>query len=182
MNKKRNRIIVSVTVAVVVFIACLSIFKIRSVENYHDVESPLWVSGPGAELVIDCRSALDNWDLLDEGLKDEKYVPSSGYILEPTKLQLQEGDTAYDLLVRVARYYEIPLDAVGAEDSPFGSAYISGINNLYENSCGDMSGWMFTVNGEYPDTGCDSYEVQDGDVICFEYSVWSDSSEWEEAA
>ena len=181
MDKKKKRIIISVAVAVVIVILCLSIFKISSVEKYHDVESPLWESGPGAELVVDCRAAVDNWDMLDEELKDEKYVPASGYILEPAKLQLQEGDTAYDLLVRTARYYEMPLDALGADENPFGGVYIKGINHLYEGSCGDMSGWMFTVNGEFPEVGCDSYEVKDGDIICFEYSVWSDSSEWEEA-
>lgn len=33
----------------------------------------------------------------------------------------------------------------------YNSAYIEGIGNLYEFDCGNLSGWMYSVNGVWPD-------------------------------
>ena len=49
-------------------------------------------------------------------------------------------------------------------------AYIEGIDNLYEFSCGELSGWMYCVNEEYPHVGCSSIKVQDGDEIEWHYT------------
>ena len=37
------------------------------------------------------------------------------------------------------------------------SYYVEGINQLYEFDCGKNSGWMYSVNGEYPNYGASSY-------------------------
>ena len=52
----------------------------------------------------------------------------------------------------------------------YNSYYIEGINQLYEFDCGDKSGWMYSVNGWYPNYGCSSYEVKDGDKIEWRYT------------
>ena len=52
----------------------------------------------------------------------------------------------------------------------YGSAYIEGINNLYEFDCGDLSGWMYSVNGVFPNVGCSQVQAAEGDVICFVYT------------
>ena len=52
----------------------------------------------------------------------------------------------------------------------YGSVYVEGINNLYEFDCGELSGWMYSVNGIYPNYGCSSYILKDGDVICWVYT------------
>ena len=52
----------------------------------------------------------------------------------------------------------------------YNSHYIEGINNLYEFDCGELSGWMYSVNGWYPNYGCSRYQVQDGDVIEWHYT------------
>ena len=52
----------------------------------------------------------------------------------------------------------------------YNSAYIEGINNLYEFDCGELSGWMYSVNDWYPNYGCSCYTVQPGDVICWVYT------------
>lgn len=49
-------------------------------------------------------------------------------------------------------------------------AYVEGINNLYEFDCGQLSGWMYNVNGWFPNYGCSKYTVQDGDVINWVYT------------
>ena len=48
--------------------------------------------------------------------------------------------------------------------------YLQGINNLYEKDCGQWSGWMYEVNGWYPNYGCSRYQVQDGDNIEWHYT------------
>lgn len=52
----------------------------------------------------------------------------------------------------------------------FNSAYIEGINNLYEFDCGEGSGWVYSVNGVYPNYGCSNYKVQPGDSIEWHYT------------
>ena len=52
----------------------------------------------------------------------------------------------------------------------YGSYYIEGINQLYEFDCGQNSGWMYCVNGWFPNYGCSSYTVEDGDVIEWRYT------------
>ena len=47
----------------------------------------------------------------------------------------------------------------------YNSAYIEGIHNLYEFDCGNLSGWMYRVNGWYPNYGCSRYQLENGDVV-----------------
>jgi hypothetical protein len=56
-------------------------------------------------------------------------------------------------------------------DTPiYDSAYIEGINNLYEFDAGAHSGWMYRVNGDFPNYGCSGYSVADGDIIEWVYT------------
>ena len=48
--------------------------------------------------------------------------------------------------------------------------YISGINYLYEFALGDLSGWIYFVNGESPSVSCDQYQLKDGDFVEWLYS------------
>ena len=45
-----------------------------------------------------------------------------------------------------------------------------GINQLYEFDCGKNSGWMYSVNGEYPNYGASSYNLKDGDKVEWRYT------------
>ncbi|MEE0857994.1 MAG: DUF4430 domain-containing protein [Acutalibacteraceae bacterium] len=119
---------------------------------------------------IRCDSVLDNYDKLDKNLQSEKYVPSDGVILEETEYVLREGDTVFDVLYRAVRYNKIQFEYQGADENPFGSVYIQGINYLYEFSCGSTSGWVYKVNGEFPNYGCSKYELDDGDVVEWVYT------------
>ena len=48
--------------------------------------------------------------------------------------------------------------------------YIEGIGNLYEFDCGAESGWMYAVNGWFPNYGCSQYALQDGDTVTWVYT------------
>ncbi len=52
----------------------------------------------------------------------------------------------------------------------YGSNYIEGINNLYEFDGGETSGWMYAVNGWYPNYGCSRYLVKENDNITWNYT------------
>ena len=98
----------------------------------------------------------------------ESFVPSNGVILGKVKVEFEKGDTVFDVLSKVTRNKRIHMEYV---DTPaYNSAYIEGIANLYEKDCGSGSGWMYCVNGWYPDYGCSQYEVEDGDVIQWNYT------------
>lgn len=102
------------------------------------------------------------------GLKKVNYyVPDDGVILETQTYYADEGDTVYDVLMQAVSEHHIAVDNRGAQ----GAAYIAGINSLYEFDYGDLSGWMYRVNGAFPDVGCQSCTVSDGDVIEWLYTT-----------
>ncbi|MGM9626294.1 MAG: DUF4430 domain-containing protein [Eubacteriales bacterium] len=41
---------------------------------------------------------------------------------------------------------------------------------LYEFDFGDLSGWIYKVNGETPSVGCGDYVLSDGDEIAWLYT------------
>lgn len=78
-----------------------------------------------------------------------------------TEVEVDEGATVYDALVATG------VD-VNASDSDYGM-YVQGIGGLAGGDFGDMSGWMFEVNGEMAEAGCSQYELSDGDVVTWTY-------------
>lgn len=117
---------------------------------------------------IRCDTILKNKDKLQSGL--ESYVPSNGVILGKTKFDLKDNENVFDILVKAVRKHRIHMEYQGASQNKYGSVYVQGINNLYEFSCGDLSGWMYNVNGSYPNVGCDKYILKDGDNIEWRYT------------
>ncbi|MDR2109277.1 MAG: DUF4430 domain-containing protein [Coriobacteriales bacterium] len=91
-----------------------------------------------------------------------------GYFLAPRSVSFTAGESVFDLLQRECRSAGIPMEF---NSNPlYSSAYIEGINNLYEFDGGPTSGWMYNVNGWYPNYGCSSYVLQDGDVVQWRYT------------
>ena len=76
-------------------------------------------------------------------------------------VEVEEGSTVYDALVATG------VD-VNASDSDYGM-YVMGIDGLASGDYGDMSGWMFEVNGEMAEVSCSELEVSDGDQIVWIY-------------
>lgn len=119
---------------------------------------------------INCGTILNNYDKLEDSLKSEKYVPSNGIILDKTEYVLRNGDTAFDILDRAVRHNKIQMEYKGAEETGYGSAYVQGINHIYELSCGEGSGWTFLINGETPQYGCSQLKLEDGDYVEWLYT------------
>lgn len=123
-------------------------------------------------IAIRVDTLLKNWDLLDPSLQSEKYVPNNGVILKTTTYELlSENDTVWDVLQRATKEHKIQIEYQGANENIYNSVYVEGINHLYEFSAGELSGWMYKVNGVYPNYGCSQYILKDGDVIEWHYTV-----------
>lgn len=117
-------------------------------------------------ITIRCDTILDNWDMLDPAKAG--FVPADGVILYTKTVEFAEGETVFDVLDRVCRAYGIQLEY--SWTPMYNSYYIEGINNLYEFDCGSESGWMYKVNGWFPNYGCSSYALSDGDSIVWCYT------------
>lgn len=115
---------------------------------------------------IECSTILNNLDQLDPDKLE--MVPSGGTILTTTTVTFYEGESVFDVLQRVCKEKGIHLES--SWTPIYNSAYIEGIHNLYEFDCGALSGWMYRVNGWYPNYGCSRYQLQDGDVVEWRYT------------
>ena len=89
---------------------------------------------------VDCSTIWDNEDMLDKSIKD--YVPKDGVILKERTVSYYDGETVYDVLKRELKKDNILMEASFTGDS----VYVEGINNIYEFSCGEQSGWMYEVD------------------------------------
>ena len=115
---------------------------------------------------IECSTILNNLSDLDPDKLE--LVPSNGVILAPTTVTFYEGESVFDVLQRVCKEYNIHLEF--SWTPVYNSAYIEGIHNLYEFDCGALSGWMYRVNGWYPNYGCSRYQLADGEVVEWRYT------------
>ena len=112
------------------------------------------------------KTILDNLDDLRASKAD--YVPADGWILYKSTVEFEQGDTVFDVLKRVTKAAGIQMESKWTP--MYNSYYVEGINQLYEFDCGEQSGWMYSVNGWYPNYGCSSYELKDGDKIEWRYT------------
>lgn len=115
---------------------------------------------------IRCDTILNNMGDLKESKKG--FVPSNGTVLATTKVEFKKGETAFDILKKACNAYGIQLEY--SYTPTYDSYYVEGINNLYEFDCGSQSGWMYKVNGWFPNYGCSSFKMEDGDVMVWCYT------------
>lgn len=99
-------------------------------------------------------------------LSVEKRSIDEGDIVEPITVTLLSGDTAFTLLKRVLDNRSIALAYSGSEES----LYVKAIDNLSEFDKGPESGWMYTVNGSFPNKSAGSYSLNNGDVVRWQYT------------
>lgn len=168
---KKNILLTGIIVVLVLILA--KGVRIQSVEEYYLTHTEdITEDSETVTVSIRCDTLLkeENWKKLDKQLRSDKYVPSDGMILEETACALRKGDTAFDLLKRVCRYNEIQMEYQGPDTNVYSTVFIKGINYLYDFSCGELSGWMYKVNGEFPGKGCSSYKLHDGDRVEWVYT------------
>ncbi len=117
-------------------------------------------------LSVRCDTILDNMAYLDQ--EKAELVPEDGVIFPTTEVTFQEGESVFDILQREMKQNKIHLEF---RNTPaYNSAYIEGINNLYEFDVGELSGWMYKVNGWFPNYGASRYQLKEGDVVEWVYT------------
>ena len=145
--------------------------NIQSVDEYYLTHiDDITPDSETVTISIRCDTILQNYGDLDPALRSDEFVPPDGVILPVTEYELIEGDTVFSVLKRAVREKKIQMEYQGADGNGYKTVYVQGIHHLYEFSCGPLSGWMYRVNGEFPNKGCSDYELKDGDVIEWVYT------------
>lgn len=115
---------------------------------------------------IECTSIFNHLNNLESGKLD--VLPKNGIIFAPQTVTFYEGESVYDVLKRVCRENKIHMEA--SFTPVFNSSYVEGIGNLYEFDCGSGSGWMYRVDGWYPNYGCSRYQLKQGETVEWRYT------------
>ena len=115
---------------------------------------------------ISCATLLDKLDTLPAAVSE--LVPADGWILAPVQEEFSDGESVLDILLRVTQREGIHMEYAGTAMG--NAAYLEGIGNIYEFDAGELSGWMYSVNGTFPNFGCGQYFPQPGDEIRLVYT------------
>ena len=117
-------------------------------------------------ITIRCDTIFDNVDSMEEAKLP--YVPEDGEILPVITVEFTPGETVFDVLKRVCEASDLQIEY--SWTPLYDSYYIEGINHLYEFDCGFESGWMYKVDGWFPNYGCSAYELKGGEEIVWSYT------------
>lgn len=148
----------------IVLIALLSIMfvfftEIQTPKQYYDSGTAVKKDAIGTvTLTIRCDTISNK--------SDNEWIPEDGTIFETAEYEIEAGDTVYDILKVATAKHKIHLETNGTAES----IYVEGINHIYEFAYGELSGWLYQVNGETTSVGCNAYELKDGDQIEWLYS------------
>ncbi len=148
---------------------------------YRPVQRPASTTAPKKKfctISITCAEIIKNENKLKSG--KEAFIPSDGTILKSVTVEFEDGETVFDILCRVCetnsctdncQYCRNGGIQLEYEYTPgYDNYYIEGIHQIYEKDCGSKSGWMYKVNGAFPNYGCSEYTLKVGDKIEFIYT------------
>lgn len=129
-------------------------------------------------VTIVCGTINDNIDKLKNS--KENFVPSDGIILKDVSVEVNDGETVFDVIKRACNENVCKSNCKYCQKSgiqieytytpAFDNYYIEGIHQIYEKDCGTQSGWMYSVNGVFPNVGTSAYNIKAGDKIVFAYT------------
>lgn len=115
---------------------------------------------------VSCDTILKRPELLAE--EKRELLPTDGKILDAREVTFEEGESAFDILLRVLKEEKIHIEFM--ETPLYDSVYIEGIGNIYEMDCGKLSGWMYKVNGNFLQVSSSEYQPKSGDEIEWVYT------------
>ena len=177
-KKRRANLIMVLVIAAIVAAGIFAAFAMMEQEEsifgseFHrtEIANNRLVENESTEnlctITIRCDTIFDNVDSLEEAKLP--YVPEDGEILPVTTVEFTPGETVFQVLQRVCEASELQLEY--SWTPLYDSYYVEGINHLYEFDCGFESGWMYKVDGWFPNYGCSAYELQGGEEIVWYYT------------
>jgi hypothetical protein len=86
-------------------------------------------------------------------------------IIDSKTVSFAEGESVLDILIKAVQEAKLQLEYTGTG----ATAYVQGINDLYEFDEGPESGWVYTVNGEEIMESAGTYKPLDGDTLIWQY-------------
>lgn len=139
------------------------LLDIRTPEEYYSQSS-----GGTLHVTVsaDCSAALSRMDSIAEDVNPPEVIPKDGVVIAACEVSLPEGASAFDALTAAAREQRVRVDYSG---SAYG-AYIRSIGYICEFGFSETSGWMYRVNGEFPEVSASGYRLSEGDVVEFVYT------------
>ncbi|MBO4484383.1 MAG: DUF4430 domain-containing protein [Lachnospiraceae bacterium] len=149
----KKNVLLSVGIAAVLLIITW-FTRFESVEKHY---SGTEKTDPIGEVTITIRC---------DTIAGEQGAPADPVILPITGVQIEKGETAFAVLEQITKENRIPMDFTGSGSS----VYVKGIAGLYEFDFGNLSGWIYLINGEEMSIGCGAAEVSPGDRIEFLYT------------
>ncbi len=156
-KNKRNFVLIAIISLVAVLFVALTDFE--SADSYYsNAESSKENTIGTVTISIRCDTIIEK--------SNESHVPKNGIILDTSEFNISEGDTVYDILLEATVKNKIHLETNGTSDT----AYVEGIANIYEFDFGDLSGWMYFVNGNEQNVGCGECKLSPNDKIEWVYS------------
>ncbi|MBR4080751.1 MAG: DUF4430 domain-containing protein [Clostridia bacterium] len=153
MKKRSGKNFIAVAVIAAALVAFVYATDFQTADSYYTAPAAQGEPIGTATLSIDCSAVAGRAD----------YLPADGVMLPPTEFPIYEGDTAFTLLTRAARAHGLHME--------HSAGYVSGLGYLYEFAHGDLSGWIYFVNGESASVGADQHRLQDGDRIDWRYTL-----------
>ena len=163
LGKRNRKNYLFIVLAAAAAIAVVLLLELQSADDYYSGEKKQKDNIAGTvTMEIRCDTIA--------GKSDSEHIPADGVILPPTAFDFESGETVFDILTEAAQTYGIQVENRGSAGSSHGMVYIAGINYIYEYDFGDLSGWVYHVNGITPSRGCGEYELSDGDRIEWLYT------------
>lgn len=156
-KKKNIRTYAFIAGVAAALIAGIMMIQIESPESYY----------AGNEVAAE--NAVSTWISIncDRVAGKNQYAPEDGVILRETEIKISEGQTAFDQLIMATKANRIQMEY----DGTTAGAYVRGIGYLYEYDFGNLSGWMYRINGVMADIGASQYTLREGDRVEWVYST-----------
>ena len=153
-GKRGPKHILPVILAAALIIAATAFTDIRSPGGYYS-ETDAAEKGFGTvRISIRCDVIVDSGDDI---------VPKDGVIIKDMAIDIHEGESVLDLLVEAAKRGKIQFDER--------NGYVLSIAFIRDHVYGDLSGWVYFVNGVMPSVGCDEFVLSDGDLVEWHYTL-----------
>ena len=118
-------------------------------------------------LIIDARVLKESENFEKVAKEYQKYIPEDGYFLKDLNVEVYGDFSIKYLLEEASKQKDVAIDIASLN----GMAYLKSAGQLEAGLLGNMSGWLYTVNGELATSSIDQQKLQDGDQIHIYYTA-----------
>lgn len=161
---RRKKALIAAAAAFAVLSGGVWLLDIKTPDEYYAQNS---TGTMRVSVCADCSAALSAMDSIDPSVNPAEIVPEDGEVIRGCEVMLPPGASAFDALIAAAREQRVRVDYSGG----VWGAYIRGIGGIYEFGFGELSGWMYRVNGEYPEVSASDYALNEGDSVEFVFTL-----------